>query len=69
MHWHIEEIMKKLAGIDEEDDNNMRNYSRGYEDDINNRDHIRKRSESGPKSRRREPCDPHFFFKAPCDTW
>jgi hypothetical protein len=55
--------MKKLADIEEEeDDNNMPNYSRGYEDDVNNRDHARKRSESGPNSRRWEPCDPHFFF-------
>jgi hypothetical protein len=60
------DVLKKsrrtLADIEEQDDNNMPNYSRGYEDDVNNRDHARKRSESGPNSRRWEPCDPHFFF-------
>lgn len=62
MRWRIEAITQKLADVDNEDDDNMRNYSRGYEDDVDNRDHVRKRSESGPNSRRREPCDPHFFF-------
>ena len=62
MHWHIKAITQKLADVDEEDDNNMQNCSRGYDNDVNNSNHVRKRSESGPNSRRREPCDPHFFF-------
>jgi hypothetical protein len=57
--WCIKEITKKLADVDEEDNNNMRKYSRGYEDNVENRG---KRSESYPNSRRGKPCDPHFFF-------
>jgi hypothetical protein len=45
LSWRIEAIMKKLADVDGEDDDNMRNYSRGYEDDVNSRDHVRNISE------------------------
>ena len=45
LSWRIEAIMKKVADVDGEDDDNMRNYSRGYEDDVDNRDHVRNISE------------------------
>ena len=62
LQLQMERITQKLTDVDEEDDNNVLSYSRGYKDDINNRDHVRKRSESDPNSRRRVPCDHHFFF-------